>query len=223
MMKSSQTKEGILKSALVLFKKRGFQKTSMRDIATEAGVALGATYYYFRTKEDLVFAFYRRLQTESEAAAREVLTKTESFEERFRELTLLKFEQLRPYRKFLNVLAARALDTSNPVSPFGKDTSGVRDRAIGVMEEALKDSDLTVPDTLRGQMPRLLWLLQMGILCFWLNDESKNQEKTKRLLDLSLSMVIPLLGMTSLPLMAEANRNLVSFFELFTVKGKKEA
>lgn len=222
MIKSQETKESILKTALALFKKKGFQKTSMRDIAAAAGVALGATYYYFRTKEELVFALYRRWQTESEEAARAVLSESTSFEERFRALTLLKLEQLKPFRKFLHVLAANALDPSHPVSPFGKSTSDVRDRAIAVMEEAMKGSDLIVPDTLKAQMPRLLWLVQMGVLYFWLNDESKNQEKTTRLLDLTLSMVIPLLGMTSMPFMTEANEQLVSLFSLFdsTKKGK---
>ena len=92
-MKSKLTKENILKSALALFKKKGFEKTSMRDLAAQAGVALGATYYYFRTKEDLVFDFYRRLQSESEEATHEVFKKTTSFEERFRALTLTKLEQ----------------------------------------------------------------------------------------------------------------------------------
>lgn len=223
MTKSQETKEGILKTALALFKKNGFQKTSMRDIASQAGVALGATYYYFRTKEELVFALYRRWQTESEVAARDVLGKSSSFEDRFRALTLLKLEQLKPFRKFLNVLAANALDPANPVSPFGKNTSDVRDRAIAVIEEAMEGSDLVVPEKLKDQMPRLLWLVQMGVLYYWLNDDSKGQEKTARLLDLTLSMVIPLLGMTSMPFMSDANDQLVNLFALFDSDKKGKA
>jgi AcrR family transcriptional regulator len=32
----------------------------MRDIAREAGMALGAAYYYFESKDAIVMAFYER-------------------------------------------------------------------------------------------------------------------------------------------------------------------
>ena len=44
--------ERIVDAALQLFRDRGFDQTTMRDIAAEADVATGAAYYYFRSKED---------------------------------------------------------------------------------------------------------------------------------------------------------------------------
>jgi AcrR family transcriptional regulator len=40
--------------------KRGYHETSMKDIAEEAGVALGLAHYYFQTKEDLLVAAIER-------------------------------------------------------------------------------------------------------------------------------------------------------------------
>jgi AcrR family transcriptional regulator len=51
-----QTKERIVDAAYRALVKRGYHETSMKDIATEAGVAPGLAHYYFETKEDLLVA-----------------------------------------------------------------------------------------------------------------------------------------------------------------------
>ncbi len=50
---SSETKEKILEAANKLFSKYGFDGASIRDIAKEAGVNLGAINYHFENKENL--------------------------------------------------------------------------------------------------------------------------------------------------------------------------
>src|SRR5262249_3991252 len=60
--KSEATRRHLLERALVLFKERGVEATTMRDIAKAAGLSLGAAYYYFPSKEALVFAYYEANQ-----------------------------------------------------------------------------------------------------------------------------------------------------------------
>ena len=48
--KAASTKERIEREALKLFRKRGFDRTTLRDIAKAAGTSLGSTYYYFPSK-----------------------------------------------------------------------------------------------------------------------------------------------------------------------------
>ncbi len=50
------TRARILATALDLFRRRGFDRTTMRDVASGAGVSLGAAYHYFRSKEELFLA-----------------------------------------------------------------------------------------------------------------------------------------------------------------------
>ena len=45
----------ILKTSAKIFAEKGFHRTSIRDIAREAGMSLAGLYYYFRTKEELLF------------------------------------------------------------------------------------------------------------------------------------------------------------------------
>ncbi|MGW4768447.1 TetR/AcrR family transcriptional regulator [Nocardia sp. NPDC004278] len=50
----SDTRERIRSVAMELFSERGYEKTSLREIADRLGVTKAALYYHFRTKEDIV-------------------------------------------------------------------------------------------------------------------------------------------------------------------------
>ena len=56
------TRQLIIDTALRLFEERGYAATTMRAIATEAGLAPSNAYYWFRSKDDLVQAFYLAIQ-----------------------------------------------------------------------------------------------------------------------------------------------------------------
>lgn len=55
--------DAIKAAALALFVERGFEKTSVDDIVTSAGVTKGAMYHHFSSKQDLLFDIYMRLIT----------------------------------------------------------------------------------------------------------------------------------------------------------------
>jgi AcrR family transcriptional regulator len=48
-------KKKIIEAAQRLIASQGVEKTSMRDIATEAGITTGAIYYYYKSKEELLY------------------------------------------------------------------------------------------------------------------------------------------------------------------------
>ncbi|MCG8499952.1 MAG: TetR/AcrR family transcriptional regulator [Firmicutes bacterium] len=54
-----ELKKKLLEAALDEFKKKGFQKSSMRSIAKKSGMTVGNLYRYFRNKEDLFDAVVR--------------------------------------------------------------------------------------------------------------------------------------------------------------------
>jgi len=45
----------IVKAAVELFVKKGFHKTTVREISTEFGMSMGTLYDYIRTKEDILY------------------------------------------------------------------------------------------------------------------------------------------------------------------------
>src|SRR5690625_2808703 len=51
-----QRKLQIIKTATSLFHERGYRETSLDDIADRVGFTKPAIYYYFKSKEDILFA-----------------------------------------------------------------------------------------------------------------------------------------------------------------------
>lgn len=59
---SEQTRKNILTSAKYCFSKRGYRKTSNKDIAERANVTAATIYYYFKNKSDLFIAAHHESQ-----------------------------------------------------------------------------------------------------------------------------------------------------------------
>jgi AcrR family transcriptional regulator len=55
------TRDRILDIALDLFTEKGYENTSLRDIADAMGFTKAAIYYHFRSKEDIFMALHMRL------------------------------------------------------------------------------------------------------------------------------------------------------------------
>ena len=55
-------RETVLKSALKVFKVKGYHKTSMADIAAACGLLKGSIYHYFSGKEELMLEVLRYLR-----------------------------------------------------------------------------------------------------------------------------------------------------------------
>lgn len=51
-----QRKEEIILAARELFREKGYEQTTVRDIVQKLGVAQGLFYYYFKNKEEVLFA-----------------------------------------------------------------------------------------------------------------------------------------------------------------------
>lgn len=68
---SSLTRQHILTAAIHLFSTKGFTRTTVRDIARQAGITDAAIYYHFATKEELLREILNtRLQSDDWIAPR---------------------------------------------------------------------------------------------------------------------------------------------------------
>ena len=199
--RAEDTRRKIYDVALDLFREKGFEQTTMRDIAAKAFVALGAAYYYFSSKDAIVLAFYHELQESSNELILQELADQKKLEDRIRCVLEKRLELLARNRKFCAALFRHAPDSADPLSPFSDETRSIREAAIEQMRIALEGGDVKVPSDLRPRLPYLLWLYQMALIMFWLYDHSPNQERTQRLMETSLGLLVSLLRVSSLPLM----------------------
>lgn len=213
--KAEETRNRILDTALELFRERGFHVTTMRDVAAEAGVATGAAYYYFRSKEELVMAFYLRTSEEAREPFENALASTKDLRKRIRAMVDIKFEQFGEQRELMTALLKAGVDPRDPLSPFGRETKALRDETIRWYARALEGSNVTPPKDLAPFLPRLLWLYHMGLIYYWITDESPGQRRTQRLLDATLDLVVQLLRAASLPFMGPLRKRALKVLRAF--------
>ena len=187
--KSEATRARILASALQVFRERGFANSTMREIASAAGVAVGAAYYYFDSKDALVMAFYEESQARMIPELDRVLSESRTLEQRLRGLIEHKFEVLGANRALMAALSAH-IDPQHPLSPFSKHTASIRERDTAFFERAVVDSSVRLPPSILPYLPRLLWLYQMGLMLYWVYDRSPHQAHTRLLLDKTLYMML---------------------------------
>ena len=211
--RAEDTRRKIYEAAMELFREKGFEQTTMRDIAAKAGVALGGAYYYFASKDAIVLAFYREMQESSNQMIVDALAGQKKLKERVRSVLDKRLELLTPNRKFCAALFRHAPDAADPLSPFSADTRPIREGAIEHMRLAIDGSDAKVPDDLKLRLPYLFWLYQMAVIMFWLYDHSPNQQRTQNLLDKSLGLLVNLLRVSSLPLMKPLRKTVLELAE----------
>ncbi len=56
-LKKKQTRQSIITAAVKLFSQKGYENTSVEELAREAGIAKGTIYSYFKTKSEIFLAF----------------------------------------------------------------------------------------------------------------------------------------------------------------------
>jgi AcrR family transcriptional regulator len=183
------TRRRILDAAVQMFRRRGFEATTTRDIADAAKIATGTLFNYFPTKEDIVIF----LATETLAKARVNFASQSACSELEEELFAFiaaELRQLKPLRKFIAPLLETVLSPLAAVHRSESVTSLRVDHLETVSEIVCKHREAEL-DPVALQM---YWTLYTGVLAFWAGDKSPKQEDTLALLDQSLAMFVAWLG-----------------------------
>lgn len=207
--KSETTRALILETALRLFRERGFDETTMRVIAEEAGVSLGNAYYYFRSKDEMIHSFYARMQQEQLQACAGILETEKTLKNRVSGIIRAQLAIVAPYQRLFMSLFKIAADPSNSLNPFSQDTKPVREPCIARFADAVEGADEKIPEDLKGELPLLLWLYHLAIVLFWIYDRSPGFVRTYRLLELSSEIISNLISLASLPILVPLRKSML--------------
>jgi AcrR family transcriptional regulator len=198
--KGEETRAAIFDSALRLFRERGVDATTMRDIAAEAKVASGAAYYYFPSKESIIQAYYERVQAEHHERVTAVLTEKHlDLRQRLRLAMHAKLDIVEQDRRLLGVVFRYSGEPDHPLSCLGPATERLRRGSIEVFGLAVAGEPL--PRDLAQLLPVALWALHMGVLILFIYDRSPHQQRTRALADGALDLTVRLLSLARNPLL----------------------
>jgi AcrR family transcriptional regulator len=211
--RAEQTRSAIVEAALRLFRERGYDASTMRAIASTAGVSTGNAYYYFSSKEDLIQEFYLRNHAEHDAACRDLLDGDKEFTARLRGTVRSLIDVLNPYHAFAATFYKNAAEPTSPLSPFSKESSAARDASIALYREVVDGSSARIDRELRAELPELLWLYSLGVVLFWVYDTSPGQARTYRLIDATVPLVDRLMSLARVPVLRGTARELVALIQ----------
>ena len=193
------TRQLILDTALRLFEERGYSATTMRAIAAEAGVTPSNAYYWFGSKDELVQAFYLRIQTEHASRAAVALAGSGPLTDRLRAVEHAFLDVIGAYHGFGSAFVGIAISPDNPSNPLSESSAPAREQSLAIYREVVAGAAPRVPEKLRVVLPELLWLCHLGLTLFWVTDRSPGQERTRRLVDATVPLVSPMLRVARLP------------------------
>jgi AcrR family transcriptional regulator len=207
--RGDHTRTLILQAALELFDERGYDKTTMRAIAEAAGVSVGNAYYYFASKDHLVHGFYQRIAELHADAVSKPLARQRAFASRLRSVLMAWIDVAAPYHEFGAQLFANAADPASPLSPFSAESSTMREAAIAIFRETLDGSTAKLDPHLRAELPELLWLYHMGIVLFWIHDQSDDCARTRLLIRRTVPIIDRLVGLSRLRVLRPITRDAI--------------
>ena len=208
--KSEQTRALIVETALRLFRERGYEATTMRAIAKEAGVSVGNAYYYFGSKEELIQAYYDELQEEHVKACRAVLDSERDFAPRLLGVLKARVDTMVPYHELAGKFFKFAAEPTSPLNPFSAESGPARASAVDIYRQVVNGSSLKIDPDFREELPELLWLYSMGIVLYWVHDSSPGCRKTYLLVERTVPLVNRMVSMSRLPGFKSVTRELVS-------------
>lgn len=173
------TRQRIQDVALELFAERGYEKTSLREIAEHLEVTKAALYYHFKTKEDIVLSLFQDLGRPLD------------------ELIIWGEQQPRTLETKLELLRrySASLDIAEPLMRFMQENQAtVRELSIGqifknrmlAMSALIRDPEAPMVDQVRS----VTALFSMHARMFALQAiEGDAEAKRKAVLEVALDLV----------------------------------
>jgi AcrR family transcriptional regulator len=186
------TRLRLYKTAIALIGQRGYEAATLRDVAAKARVSPALLYKYFPNKRSVVLALYDELS--EEFARQAVKIDRGKWRDRFMAGVETALRVLGPHRVTLRALAPIMVgDVEEGV--FARSTAFSRIRVQAVFEDAVVGSTDAPQRGLAQAMGRLLYLVHLGIILWWLLDRSPNQRATTALVAL-LRTMLPSVSLT---------------------------
>jgi AcrR family transcriptional regulator len=179
-------KDRLYATALRMIGDRGYESTTLREIAKEAGVSVGLLYRYFPSKQAVVIALYDELSADfvREAAA----MRPGRWRDRFVFALETSLRVLHPNRVALRALIPILVGGADD-GVFGPGSAFSRERVLGVFEQAVAGSSDAPKPPLSAALGRLLYLAHLAVLLWWLLDKTPKQRATGALVGLTTQIL----------------------------------
>ncbi|MCJ7646560.1 TetR/AcrR family transcriptional regulator [bacterium] len=97
-------KKGILSAAQRVFSRKGYEATTMEDIASEAGFGKASLYFYFKGKEEVFLSLIKAGMERQKNLLKEVMSSQLSNVEKLKAIISKYFEYVKENRDFIRIV-----------------------------------------------------------------------------------------------------------------------
>jgi len=175
-------RQRLYETAVRMIAERGYEATTLRDIARAAHVSVGLLYRYFPSKQAVIVALYEELSRDF--ARHAAAMKPGRWRDRFVFALETSLRALQPHRTALRALIPVLIgDPDDGV--FAEGTAFSRVRVQQVFEDAVAGATDAPKGPIAGALGRLLYLVHLAVLLWWLLDKTRNQRATSALVALT--------------------------------------
>jgi len=200
--KGDRTRARIRSAALSSFRAQGYEATTIRRIADELGLSVGATHYHFPSKNHLIQELYRDVQEAHRETALPLLDAETRLVDRLRVVFSTGIDQLEPYHAHAGEFLSAAVSPRSPINPLSDESAAPLAIVEGLFREAVDGAvGARLPGDIRRLLPRALVLAHLLLALYWVYDGSEDRRRTRRLLDRGLALLGSALPLARLPLL----------------------
>jgi AcrR family transcriptional regulator len=175
-----------------LMSKQGYEATTLRDVAKEAGVSVGLLYRYFPSKLAIVLALYGEMSAECVHRSQQI--SHGKWRDRFIFALKMSLQVIKPHRTTFQALIP-AIVASREEGLFAESAAASRLPVQKVFQQAVTGSTDAPTHDVAEALGRLLYLVHLAVLLWWLLDRSSNQRATDALISL-IQQTLPSMSLT---------------------------
>jgi len=151
----------LLEAAAALFAQSGFHNASIRDLSRATGRSLSGLYYYFRTKEELLFQIQHHCYGTLLAAAREAIANTTSPREK---LVVFIRHHLAYFRHNMNEMKVLAHEDLTLVGDYGERILALKREYSRILIDIVAELEAALPRAPHRPSPEVTAFLLFGAM-----------------------------------------------------------
>jgi AcrR family transcriptional regulator len=177
--KKQQTRRAIEKAAIDLFSRKGFDATSMDDIASAAGVGKATIYGYFPAKDDIFLHYCDDRLVTAFNQFKEQHSEEITFVEYLVAFFMIKFASITENREFGRLLLREMLFPREATDKVREHNQRYFDILEGVFSVAEKRGEIAL-DLDHFMLSGHFFSLYVGLLAGWYSGYFKSLEEVEK-------------------------------------------
>jgi len=165
--RKKETRKHLLDTAIRMMTEQGFEALTVEAIAAAADVGKGTIYNYFRTKEDIVVAFFVDLERTVQRKVAKWSSKDESLAGTLTSFLEFQFRFKRPYYPFVRIFFTQMFARPEQMYPYIVELQPIIDTPLILLFQSLQQRQLLRSDVSMDLLVLNFKTIHFGLSAIW--------------------------------------------------------